>query len=91
LVQQLQEKAVPVQAVSRYGYYAAQQRRQRPQSVCPTTVQLKSLFEASWRSYDGRRLCLDLNQQGISIGRYRVRRLMRTHQFKPVWKRITQK
>jgi len=52
LVQQLQEKAVPVQhscqalAVSRSGYYAAQQRRRRPPSVCPTTVHMKSLAAA---------------------------------------------
>jgi len=93
LVQQLQEKAVPVQqschalAVSRSGYYAAQQRKLRPQSICPTTVHLKSLFEASGRSYGSRRLCRNLNQQGISIGRYRVRSLMRVHQLKPIWKR----
>jgi transposase InsO family protein len=93
LVLQLQEKAISVQhccqvlALSRSGYYAAQQRRLSPPSVCPTTVHLKSLFEASGRSYGSRRLCRDLNQQGISIGRYRVRRLMRTHQLKPVWQR----
>lgn len=93
LVRQLQEKAIPVQqscrvlAVSRSGYYAAAQRVKRPQAVCATTVYLKSVFEASGRSYGSRRLCLDLNQQGIRIGRYRVRSLMRAHQLKPVWKR----
>lgn len=64
-----------------------QQRKLRPQSACPATAHLKSLFEASGRSYGSRRLCRGLNQQGIGIGRYRVRRLMRTHQLKPVWKR----
>lgn len=28
-----------------------------------------------------------LNEQGVPIGRYKVRRLMRDHQLKPVWKR----
>ena len=64
LVQQLQEKAIPVQqscqvlGVSRSGYYAARQRAKRPQAVCATLVHLKSLFEASGRSYGSRRLCL---------------------------------
>lgn len=86
LVRQLQEKAVPVQrscqalGVSRSGYYAARQREKRP----PATVQLKSLFEASGRSYGSRRLCVDLNKQGIRIGRYRVRSLMCAYQLKRV-------
>jgi putative transposase len=93
LVRQLQEKAIPVQqscrvlAVSRSGYYVARRREKRPPAVCATTAHLKSVFAASGRSYGSRRLCLDLNQQGIRIGRYRVRSLMRAHQLKPVWKR----
>jgi transposase InsO family protein len=93
LVQQLQAKAIPVQhscqalTVSRSGYYAAQQRTKRPPAVCATTVQMKSLFEASGRSYGSRRLCLGLNQQGVRIGRHRLRTLMRAHQLKPVWTR----
>lgn len=93
LVQQLQQKAIPVQhscrvlEVSRAGYYAAQQRAQRPSAVCATTVQLKSLFERSGRSYGSRRVCRELNNQGLRIGRYRVRRLMHLHGLKPVWKR----
>jgi len=93
LVQQLQQKAIPVQQscrvleISRSGYYAAQQRSQRPKVVCPTTVRLRSVFEASERSYGSRRLCDALNKQGVRIGRYRVRSLMRIHQLKPVWQR----
>jgi putative transposase len=93
LVQQLQQKAISVQhscrvlAVSRSGYYAAQQRSQRSKTLCVTTVRLRSVFEASGRSYGSRRLCHALNGQGIRIGRYRVRSLMRAGQLKPVWKR----
>jgi putative transposase len=93
LVQQLQQKAISVQhscrvlAVSRSGYYAAQQRSQRSKTLCATTVRLRSVFEASGRSYGSRRLCHALNGQGIRIGRYRVRSLMRAGQLKPVWKR----
>ena len=93
LVRQLQEKAIPVQQscrvleVSRSGYYGAGQRAKRPPAVCATTVHLKSVFAASGHSYGSRRLCLGLNRQGIRIGRYRVRSLMRAHGLKPVWKR----
>jgi putative transposase len=93
LVQQLQQKAIPVQhscrvlAVSRAGYYAAQRRARRPAAVCETSLRLQSEFEASGRCYGSRRLQGALNGLGIRIGRYRVRRLMRDHQLKPVWKR----
>jgi putative transposase len=93
LVQQLQQKAIPVQhscrvlAVSRAGYYAAQRRARRPATVCETSVRLQSVFEASGRCYGSRRLQGALNGLGLRIGRYRVRRLMRDHQLKPVWKR----
>jgi transposase InsO family protein len=93
LIQQLQEKAIPVQhscrvlKVSRAGYYAARQRARRPTPVCATSVCLQSEFEASGRCYGSRRLQGALNNQGIRIGRYRVRSLMRAHQLKPVWKR----
>jgi putative transposase len=93
LVQPLQEKAIPVQhscrvlGVSRAGYYTARQRAKRTVPVCQAAVQLQSEFEASGRCYGSRRLQGALNRQGIRIGRYRVRRLMREHQLKPVWKR----
>lgn len=93
LVQQLQEKAIPVQhscrvlEISRAGYYAAQRRTRRPVPVCATSVHLQSEFEASGRCYGSRCLQGALNGQGLRIGRYRVRRLMRAHQLKPVWKR----
>ena len=93
LVQQSQQKAVPVQhscrvlQVSRSGYYAARQRAQHPKAVCATTVPLQSVFETSGRSYGSRRLHGALNAQGIRIGRYRVRSLMRVRRPEPVWKR----
>ncbi|MGZ4992285.1 MAG: IS3 family transposase [Methylobacter sp.] len=93
LVQQLQQKAVPIHhsfrvlAVSRAGYYAARQRALRPRPVCATAIRLRSAFEASGRCYGSRRLQGALNDLGLRVGLYRVRSLMRAHQLKPVWKR----
>jgi len=94
LVGQLQtEKAIPVQHgcrvldVSRSGFYAAQIRKQKAPVVCATSTHLNSLFEASGRCYGSRRLQVALNKQGIKIGRYRVRSLMRAQNLKPLWKR----
>ena len=42
---------------------------------------------ASHQSYGSRRLVTALEAQGIQVGRYRVRRLMRQAGLKPVWKR----
>lgn len=42
---------------------------------------------ASHQSYGSRRLVTAMQDQGIQIGRYKVRSLMRKAALKPVWKR----
>jgi putative transposase len=42
---------------------------------------------ASHQCYRNRRLVTALEAQGIRVGRYRVRHLMRQAGLKPVWKR----
>lgn len=91
LVDQWQQKAAVTQAcrvldVSRSGYYAARMRAKAP-VVCATSVHLKAAFNASERSYGSRRLAPTLQAQGIKIGRYKVMRLMREAELKPVWKK----
>lgn len=91
LVAQWQQKAAVTQAclvlnVSRSGYYAAK-RRSKPPAICATSVHLKAAFAASDRSYGSRRLVTELQALHIVIGRYKVRRLMREANLKPVWKR----
>ena len=92
LVTALQTKAVPVQqscrllAVSRAGYYAARSRSAKP-LVCKARIHLKAAFIASHQSYGSRRLVTALKNQGMQIGRYKVRSLMREAGLKPVWKR----
>ena len=92
LVRQLQEEAIPVQhscrvlSVSRSGYYEAQRRSAKP-VLCKTSVHLKAAFMASHQSYGSRRLVTAMANQGIQIGRYKARSLMRKAALKPVWKR----
>lgn len=91
LVQQWQEKAVSITqacrvlGVSRSGFY---QHRQR--AVCPkdrrASVQIKAVFTNSGKSYGSRRVCQALAQAGAPMGRFRVRRLMREHGLRPVWR-----
>ena len=93
LVQQLQKEAIPVLqacrvlAVSRSGFYAAQQRQKRPATVCSIGVHLQASFTASGSTYGSRRLQTSLRHQGWQVGRYRVRSLMNQHNITPVWKR----
>ena len=93
LARQLQEKAVAVDQlcrvlkVSRSGYYAARQRSQVVPSVCETSVHLKAAFAASGGAYGSRRLRAAVASRGVVVGLYRVRRLMRQHGLRPVWKR----
>ncbi len=92
LVQLLQEEAIPVTqccrvlSVSRCGCYEAQRRSAKP-VLCKASVHLRAAFTVSHQSYGRRRLATAMKNQGIEIGRYRVRSLMRKASLKPVWKR----
>lgn len=91
-IHQLKKEAISVQrschllGVSRSGYYEAQRRPAKP-AVCKASVHLKAAFQTSQQSYGSRRLVTAMAAAGISIGRYKVRRLMRQSGLKPVWKR----
>ena len=99
LIEDLQKKAclavTVVQAcrvleVSRSGYYAhqasAKQRLAEP-AVNAASVHLKAAFAASQRSYGSRRLTTAMAQRGQSMGRHRVRTLMRLNGLRPTWRR----
>ena len=54
--------------------------------VCADSVHLKAAFADSGRTYGSRRLCTALQLWGITIGRHRVRSLMRAHKLRSVWR-----
>jgi putative transposase len=92
LITQWSEKAsikqlCRVLQVSRSGYYAAQQRRQREPQTCVQGVHARAVFEASGQSYGSRRLSAALLAQGLPIGRHRAKTLMRNHGLRPRWRR----
>lgn len=93
LVRQLQSKAFPVTHVcrvlriSRSGFYEARQRQAKPESVCPMGVKLKAAFASSGDCYGSRRLVGALRQEGMSVGRFKVRRLMKQYDLRCAWKR----
>ena len=60
--------------------------RQAP-VACADSVHLKAAFAASGRAYGSRRLCAALQKQGVTMGRHRVRTLMRANGLRPVWRR----
>lgn len=92
LIDELQMKAVPVAQscrvldVSRSGFYEARQRVAKP-AVSRASVHVRAAFMASGQSYGSRRVVAALASQGLQVGRYKVRRLMRQERLKPVWKR----
>ena len=93
LIGDLHKKATSIRnacralGVSRSGYYSAAKASLAAPKVCAASVHLKAAFTASGRTYGSRRLCTALQAQGLSIGRHRVRSLMRAHQLRSVWKR----
>lgn len=72
--------------VSRSGFYAAKCRANKPR-LCRASVQVKAAFTSSHQAYGSRRIVQELQAQGVAIGRFKVRRLMREAGLKPVWKR----
>jgi putative transposase len=76
-----------VLGVSRSGYYGARQRTKLAPKACLLSTQLKAEFAASGRVYGSRRLGAVLRAQGLHIGRYRVRRLMRENRLRALWRR----
>jgi transposase InsO family protein len=72
--------------VSRSGVYAARRRR-RALRACALSAPLQAAFQASGGNYGSRRLCAALKALGLSVGRYRVRRLMKRQGLKARWKR----
>ena len=76
-----------VLGVSRSGYYAARVRQSAPKKVCPVAVHLQAAFVASGRTYGSRRLCAALQADGVNLGRYRIRTLMKINGIQPAWKR----
>ncbi len=93
LVEQLHKKAYPIErlcrvlGVSRSGYYEARQRERQAPSACLISAQLKAEFIATGKVYGSRRLVTALQDLGLRVGRYRVRRLMREHRLRARWRR----
>ncbi|MFS2021405.1 IS3 family transposase, partial [Massilia sp. CT11-108] len=56
-------------------------------AVCKASVHVRAAFAASHQSYGSRRIVAALANDGLQIGRHKVRRLMRQAELKPVWKR----
>jgi putative transposase len=82
LIDWLQMKAIPVAqscrvlGVSRSGFYEAKRRAGEP-ALCKATVHVRAAFAASHQSYGSRRLITALANRGVSVGRFKVCRLMR--------------
>ncbi|WNG68978.1 IS3 family transposase [Cupriavidus gilardii] len=89
----LQKEAIPLSraclalGVSRAGYYAFLRRPGGDAKRTRQMVYVRAAFEASGRTYGSRRVARDVSRQGVKIGRYRARTLMRQAHLRPVWKR----
>jgi putative transposase len=55
--------------------------------VCAVSVHVKAAFAASGRTYRSRRLRTALHMSDVTMGRHKVRCLMRLSGLRPVWKR----
>ena len=92
LIDELQTKAISVSqscrvlGVSRSGFYETRRRAAVP-APCKTTVHVRAAFAARQQSYGSRCVVAELANHGVTVGRFKVRRLMRQEGLRPVWKR----
>lgn len=92
-VHQLQGKAYPVARVcrllriSRSGYYEAVQRGLGKVVVDPNEIKLKALFYRHERCFGSRRLLKALQDEGIRMGLFKIRKLMKKQGLVTTWKR----
>jgi transposase InsO family protein len=92
LIDQMQRREILVAqscrmlGVNRSDYYEARCRLAQP-AICTDSVHVRAVFAANQWCYGSRRMVIALREKGLKIGRYRVRRLMRQSNLKPVWKR----
>ena len=90
LVEDLRQKAVSVSQAcrlldfTRSGYYAAAKRRQAAPVVCTNSANVNAVFTASGRTYGSRRMRSAPCSQGVTMGRHRVRSLLRANGLRPV-------
>lgn len=80
-------RACQLLGISRSGYYEARRHEKDAQTICEVSVAVKATFHAHGGAYGSRRIQAYLKAKGRSIGRYRVRRLMREHGLKSKWRR----
>ena len=73
--------------ISRSGFYEARQRSFKPKVVCAVAAQVKATFVTNEHCYGSRRVMKALRSNGVSIGRHKVRRLMKQQDLRPIWKR----
>ena len=78
-----------VLGVSRSGYYAAQQKAQRPRARDDARLgaKVREAFEASRRTYGSPRVTVVLRRAGETCGRHQVARIMRAHRLRATQKR----
>lgn len=83
------EKMCRMLEVSRSGYYAWRKRpmaRRRSENLRLVT-EIRAVHKISKETYGSPRIHVQLHAQGISCGKHRVARLMRTHGIKPRYHR----
>lgn len=78
--------ACRVLGVGRSGYYAVRERAKRADS-CSDSIHVRAVFAASGKSYGSRRVSATLKAQGIALGRWRCRTLMREAGLRARWRR----
>ena len=85
----MREKAIPVAqccrvlGVSRSGFYKARRRASTP-ALCKATLHVRAAFAATHQNCGSRRLVTAPSNRSVSMGRYKVRRLVRQAGLRPV-------
>lgn len=73
--------------ISRSGYYAWRTKAAMPADGGAAGMQVTAVFQASGNTYGSRRVSAALRDEGVNMGRYRARSLMKANGLRPTWRR----
>ena len=74
-------------SISRSGLHYVHQHRDRPVCDVRTETLFKAVFAENQQTYGSRRMRHALIAHGLHLGRYKVRKLLKTFALKTCWKR----
>lgn len=81
------QRICQVLQASRSGYYSYVKRRENPKPTGHLAETVQRVFTRTHKAYGSRRMMHALRAEGVKIGRFKIRSIMKKQGLTPTWKR----